>query len=237
MKHCEIVRDLLPLYIEDMTSQGSGKFIRDHLAHCSSCKEEYERMTAPELPQTDPYEKWKIALQKEEKRQRRRKIITWALVLLVILCLIAPHLKRYLDTHRTTPQIITPIAPEEILKLCPTVVPTEAELRSLPWASTLPILTDTSRSISEEEFAPYRDEILPPDARIGAIDGWKQVFSIDYFLEGQRIMLVYRDADGNGSFDTLEKLVNPNYFNGEDNPFYSATYSTRTATTQYEMYE
>ena len=237
MKHCEIARDLLPMYIENMTSQGSNEYIREHLNHCSSCKKEYERMTTPELPQADPYEKWKVALRKAERKQKCRKVITWALIALVILFIGATHLKDYMDTHQEDPLIITTIEAEEILALCPAVVPTEEERGSLAWASALPILTDTSRSIPEEEFAPYRDRILPSEARIGVVHGWKSFFSVDYFLDGQRITLCYRDEDEDGTFDTLEKFVNPNHFNGEGTPFYFSSYSTRTATTQYEMYE
>lgn len=34
---CEIIQDLLPLYVEEMTSDASSKLVEEHLRHCSSC--------------------------------------------------------------------------------------------------------------------------------------------------------------------------------------------------------
>lgn len=41
---CEIVRDLLPLYVDGMVSDVSGKSIENHLAHCTKCSEIYRDM-------------------------------------------------------------------------------------------------------------------------------------------------------------------------------------------------
>ncbi len=240
MKHCEIVCDLLPLYIEDMTSQGSKEFIRDHLSCCNNCMEEYKRMTAPVLPQPDTNEKWKSALEAQrqaEKKQKWHSILLWGVLLLALLALGVPQLKHYINTHKTTTHKITSMEAEEILTLCPAVVPTEKELYFLSRASTLPILTETGRVIPEEEFAPYRDGLIPSEAQIGYIDGGKYYLSIDYFVDSQRTSLTYTDEDMDGTFDSLQKFIHPPYQEGFDMPYYSATYITRTATTQYEMHE
>lgn len=42
---CEIVRDLLPLYIDDVCSEESRQLVEEHLSSCSGCKEEYELLT------------------------------------------------------------------------------------------------------------------------------------------------------------------------------------------------
>ena len=41
---CNIVRDILPLYVEDMVSEETAKFVKEHLAECKSCREDYEAM-------------------------------------------------------------------------------------------------------------------------------------------------------------------------------------------------
>jgi hypothetical protein len=53
---CNIIKDLLPLYIDNMTSQTSNQCIDEHLKSCQECKKVYEQMeqtitveTAPEL--------------------------------------------------------------------------------------------------------------------------------------------------------------------------------------------
>ena len=43
-KKCNIVQDLLPLYVEDMASADSVAFIHEHLRLCPGCYAEYKRM-------------------------------------------------------------------------------------------------------------------------------------------------------------------------------------------------
>lgn len=42
--HCDIVRDLLPLYHDGVVSEASKTVIEDHLAECEPCKKEYEEL-------------------------------------------------------------------------------------------------------------------------------------------------------------------------------------------------
>ena len=39
---CSVVRDLLPLYVEDMVSPETAQFVSDHLKECSECRSELE---------------------------------------------------------------------------------------------------------------------------------------------------------------------------------------------------
>ncbi len=43
---CDLVTDLLPRYIDKKTSVESNRFIEEHLANCSECKEIYNAMIA-----------------------------------------------------------------------------------------------------------------------------------------------------------------------------------------------
>lgn len=38
-KECNIVEDLLPIYVNDMCSEDSREFVKEHLAQCSECNE------------------------------------------------------------------------------------------------------------------------------------------------------------------------------------------------------
>lgn len=39
---CCIAKDLMPLYIDDVVSEGSVQAMRDHLAECEGCRKEYD---------------------------------------------------------------------------------------------------------------------------------------------------------------------------------------------------
>ena len=55
MKHnCEIVRDLLPLYAEQIASPASTALVEEHLAECPACRAELQRMEKPVTVQPEP---------------------------------------------------------------------------------------------------------------------------------------------------------------------------------------
>lgn len=53
---CEIVKDLLPLYVDGMVSDVSKKSIRNHLEHCTACNEIYHNMDCHLEMETQPLE-------------------------------------------------------------------------------------------------------------------------------------------------------------------------------------
>ena len=53
---CEIVRDLLPLYVDGMVSDVSKKSIDNHLEHCTECSEIYHDMACHLEMETPPAE-------------------------------------------------------------------------------------------------------------------------------------------------------------------------------------
>ena len=50
---CDIIRDLLPLYKDNVCSDASKDMVEDHLSVCQDCQEYYEQMNA-ELPEIVP---------------------------------------------------------------------------------------------------------------------------------------------------------------------------------------
>lgn len=43
-KECKIIQDLLPNYIENLTSIQTNEYIEEHIASCKECKENLENM-------------------------------------------------------------------------------------------------------------------------------------------------------------------------------------------------
>ncbi len=52
---CNLIKDILPLYVEDMASTDTREFVSEHLEHCEKCRAEFERMRKPAdfIPDTD----------------------------------------------------------------------------------------------------------------------------------------------------------------------------------------
>lgn len=76
---CDIIRDLLPLYAEDMASEASRGLVEEHLEECDPCKKELELLKqAQKLPvDVDTH-----GLERVSKEIRKRKILT-------VLCVVA----------------------------------------------------------------------------------------------------------------------------------------------------
>ena len=82
---CDIIRDLLPLYAEDMVSNDSRGLVDAHLEGCDPCKKELELLKhAQKLPvDVDTH-----ALERVSKEIRKRKILTVLCVIATIFSLI-----------------------------------------------------------------------------------------------------------------------------------------------------
>ena len=69
---CEVVKDLLPLYVDGVLSEASRALVEAHLAACPQCKAEYERMRDSAVPMTGK----RAAHEKAAFQRIRKKINT-----------------------------------------------------------------------------------------------------------------------------------------------------------------
>ncbi len=53
---CEIIKDLLPLYIDNCCSLNSRKVVEDHLAECADCRREWQLATAEVFPSKEIFQ-------------------------------------------------------------------------------------------------------------------------------------------------------------------------------------
>lgn len=89
---CSVVRDLLPLYVEDMVSTETAQYVKSHLAECPECQAELESLKAGEgltAIEKNPVEEVAKAkpFKKMMKRMRRQfySIAYAALIFLIFL--------------------------------------------------------------------------------------------------------------------------------------------------------
>jgi len=105
---CNVVKDLLPLYIDGMTSKESAAEVEKHLKTCSSCKKYYREM-AGDLSDVLPVAEADEAklIKREQIRQRRIKIFAVSavafacFVLAVAVLLFRPSTVKYSDVNLT----------------------------------------------------------------------------------------------------------------------------------------
>jgi hypothetical protein len=90
---CEIIRDLLPAYIDGLTSADTNEAVREHLQSCAECKKIYDSMRT-ELVIAEEAPRDVIDYMKKIRKKRRWAIIISLAVILGI-CLIAILSIRY----------------------------------------------------------------------------------------------------------------------------------------------
>ena len=71
--NCDIIRDLLPLYTEHITSEATNALVEEHLAECEACRAELEQMEQPvpvrsEAQPDAPLRRIRTALQRRSIR-------------------------------------------------------------------------------------------------------------------------------------------------------------------------
>lgn len=82
---CNIIRDILPLYAENMVSSDTAAFVEEHLKICETCKKEYERtkdsQPTQEMSDTAP-------LLKFRRKMKIKRIQTIALTAVFVIALL-----------------------------------------------------------------------------------------------------------------------------------------------------
>lgn len=107
---CNIVRDLLPLYIENMTSPESAQFVEAHLSKCPECNELYTSMTdmGEEKINDEEAEKKILPLRIVKRKLRCKKIATYVIagvLSLAILLGAATFAYNFIDKQNKNAQI------------------------------------------------------------------------------------------------------------------------------------
>lgn len=105
---CNIIRDILPLYIDEIVSEDTISFVEEHLEKCAACRTELENMKAPnalEIAASDTQvndEKPLKAFAKKWNRKKRIVISAFAAVLLIV-ALLGSCLVSYLKFDTANP--------------------------------------------------------------------------------------------------------------------------------------
>ena len=89
--HCNIIKDLLPLYIDDVCSEESKEIIETHILNCEDCRSEVISMKSdiPPIKIEENLDKAKsiIKISKKWKREMRKYLLEGVVVAVTVLIL------------------------------------------------------------------------------------------------------------------------------------------------------
>ena len=92
-KECEVIRDLLPLYADEVCSDTSRELVREHLQECPECSALLEKLRTSEKIESDLQEEKEHVIQYQAKRFKRRSatvgsVVSGVFMVPVLVCLI-----------------------------------------------------------------------------------------------------------------------------------------------------
>ncbi len=113
MNQCNIVKDLLPLYVEDLVSEDTKCYVEDHLNTCESCQNELKQLKLGKIEvsndATIPLKKIKKNL---ERKQLKTILVTASLVILAFGIVIFGFLTKH-NPARNPNNILTVIESDD----------------------------------------------------------------------------------------------------------------------------
>lgn len=95
---CELVQDLLPSYIDGLTSDVTNVAVREHISHCDKCKTTLENMSQPCNEEKIIYEKKEIDFLKKARKKNIRVIVSSLVSVVLVIAIVfssLPYLIKY----------------------------------------------------------------------------------------------------------------------------------------------
>lgn len=94
--NCNVIKDLLPSYIDDICSEDSKRLVEEHIKECNACQSLVEMMTATELVSEHTDDRQIDYMKKVRWDYTKRNIVSFGLV---IMCLLA-GLMMWINNYR-----------------------------------------------------------------------------------------------------------------------------------------
>ena len=243
--NCEVICDLLPLYIDKLTSPKTNQLIEEHLAFCPECSAYLKDLRMPiESPhQEGDGDKLIKALHRHKRRNRAITVSICILVPLVILLAWWIHMETHFKAYSSKTVSTDPAV---ILEEEPQVEVTGDEIELSRILFTLPVVTETFKALPSDTGSPeftqlspslfdeFLTEYLPEGARVSELLLFYNLIVLDYHCNGTRIILSIGDGDGTGHVDTIHKTVATPDENHKVEYVYTSIYDVATKKSEYE---
>lgn len=215
---CNVIKDLLPLYVDQQTSEDSNRLIEAHIAQCPQCRQILNQMQEPLEP--DPIDEVQELINQICAKKRRRKVITiLAIVLPVLVLLLGWWI--YMEAHfQNYKHVVASTNEARILKEEPKVELTQAEKDLAKVIFDHPAIQEAMiREPQSEEDTSYDNValdqindllngIIPTGEKYSMVEVCrKNLVCISYGSDEKRTFIYYYNSDTFGCADVVEKSV------------------------------
>lgn len=206
---CDVIRDLIPLYVEDMLSKDSDQLVETHLEHCEDCRKLLEELNQPNQAAADNSAK---PLMKMKSALRKKKTLTIALTFIFTL-LFSAILFSFLTAPNYLPYSEDTVQVSE--QADGTVVVAFDEQVSGYDINEYPSEEGSGVSYSLTTYTTLWEEHVQSNG-IGTIvlnDGNEAVSSVYYYqTDGSEDQLIYGDDEHPNGFTVTLPRLNLSYY-------------------------
>lgn len=188
-KDCNIIQDLLPNYIENLTSENTNKFIEAHIDGCKTCEEILENMKT-DLKQKPKPEKREIKYAKKVALKLKVLRIFIIIIIAIIIAFVANTTRKYLILRKL----------DEVAK---TYVNSKSEnYRLVVYSNDM----SKDKKFEKYEYTRFKNKILRIDTRC-EVDSNNSYISQDmhYFDSNEDIFIV--DVNGKNVYGYIKRNV------------------------------
>lgn len=201
---CNMIRDILPLYVEDMASQDTRDLVEEHIASCENCKKRLEEMRTFEEPPVDTDIAPLRNIQNTLRKKKLQTIILSVMVTLVFAVVTIAYLTTpaYISYNENAVSIIEKDDGTVLLNFSEEV--SGYNVNQYPAADNSGYVYDitTWETIWQQKIIKNKLEntVLNPNG--------ETVASIYYYnTDGSENTLIYGNPITDGSVMTLPRLV------------------------------
>lgn len=85
MKECNVVLDLLPLYLDEMCTEDTKKYVENHFSKCKECRKIYEELKKTKKEDSTKFIEEKQVFKKIRNKNRRNMVIALGFGILITL--------------------------------------------------------------------------------------------------------------------------------------------------------
>ena len=195
---CEVIKDLMPLYVEGLTSEVTGNEIGEHLSQCEKCNKIFENMKLNETEVRDEVSE-KVEIDFLKKNKRHNRLIAFICVISAFIVIIGAVLAgRYLIGNKG--------AYNDKLQYKLEVSGGKIALEAR--------MNDAGLGISDVRFTPKGDTLYIDVYTVSKSIFHKDVFGTEYEMDKEPVQIIINDNIAWYEGEYIDKYVSQVYKTG-----------------------
>lgn len=150
---CELIRDLLPSYIENLTSDVTNNLIEEHLDTCEECKRVHDSMREPLEKSEDIEELQEIDFLKTARKKTRKIIFGISLAVVVIVTALVIAKEYFVGTQISSEYVACYVdVKENTLELSGRIVDEKLDISKVQFQEDDGVVTISFQSVHNSPF-------------------------------------------------------------------------------------